>query len=60
VVKVDIIAHRYPWQEPVRIEEGVRPLYADIGAMSFINAIFKTAQDKDFVDMYFFFWNTIP
>ena len=54
VVKVDIIAHRYPWQEPIRTEEGVRlaSLY-DIGAMK-LHAIFQNGtRIKDFVDMYF-------
>ena len=54
LVKVDIIAHRYPWQEPIRTEEGVRlaSLY-DIGAMK-LHAIFQNGtRIKDFVDMYF-------
>ena len=54
LVKVDIIAHRYPWQGPIRTEEGVRlaSLY-DIGAMK-LHAIFQNGtRIKDFVDMYF-------
>ncbi|HSD09299.1 nucleotidyl transferase AbiEii/AbiGii toxin family protein [Flavobacterium sp.] len=53
-VKVDILAHKYPWQEPIRTEEGVRlaSLY-DIGAMK-LHAIFQNGtRIKDFVDMYF-------
>jgi hypothetical protein len=53
-VKIDILAHRYPWQEPIRTEEGVRlaSLY-DIGAMK-LHAIFQNGtRIKDFVDMYF-------
>jgi hypothetical protein len=53
-IKIDILAHRYPWQEPIRTEEGVRlvSLY-DIGAMK-LHAIFQNGtRIKDFVDMYF-------
>jgi hypothetical protein len=53
-VKVDILAHKYPWQEPVQNEEGIRlvSLY-DIGAMK-LDAIFQNGtRIKDFVDMYF-------
>jgi hypothetical protein len=54
VVKVDIIAHRYPWQEPIRTEEDIRlASLHDIGAMK-LNAIFQNGtRIKDFVDMYF-------
>jgi hypothetical protein len=53
-IKIDILAHRYPWQEPIRTEEGVRlaSLYY-IGAMK-LHAIFQNGtRIKDFVDMYF-------
>jgi hypothetical protein len=53
-VKIDIIAHRYPWQEPIQTEEGVRLVSLhDIGAMK-LHAIFQNGtRIKDFVDMYF-------
>lgn len=53
-VKVDIIAHQYPWQEPIQTEEGVRlASLTDIGAMK-LHAIFLNgSRIKDFVDMYF-------
>lgn len=53
-VKVDILTHKYPWQEPILTEEGVRlaSLY-DIGAMK-LHAIFQNGtRIKDFVDMHF-------
>ena len=53
-VKVDILAHKYPWQEPVQTREGVRlASIRDIGAMK-LHAIFQNGtRIKDFVDMYF-------
>lgn len=53
-VKVDILTHKYPWQEPVQTVQGIRlaSLY-DIGAMK-LHAIFQNGtRIKDFVDMYF-------
>lgn len=50
-VKVDILAHQYPWQKPIDTKEGVR--LADIGAMK-LHAIFQNGtRIKDFIDMYF-------
>lgn len=53
-VKVDIIAHKYSWQEPIETEEGVRLVsLCDIGAMK-LHAIFQNGtRIKDFVDMHF-------
>ena len=53
-VKVDILAHKYPWQEPIQTEEGIRlASLRDIGAMK-LHAIFQNGtRIKDFVDMYF-------
>lgn len=53
-VKVDILTHKYPWQEPVQTKEGVRlASLRDIGAMK-LHAIFQNGtRIKDFVDMYF-------
>lgn len=53
-VKVDILAHKYPWQEPVQTEQGIRLVSLhDIGAMK-LHAIFQNGtRIKDFVDMYF-------
>ncbi|MNE20173.1 hypothetical protein D3C80_1132810 [compost metagenome] len=53
-VKVDILAHKYPWQEPVKTYEGIRlASLQDIGAMK-LHAIFQNGtRIKDFVDMYF-------
>lgn len=53
-VKVDILAHKYPWQEPIQTQQGVRLVsLRDIGAMK-LHAIFQNGtRIKDFVDMYF-------
>jgi len=53
-VKVDILAHKYPWQEPVQTKQGIRlASIHDIGAMK-LHAIFQNGtRIKDFVDMYF-------
>lgn len=53
-VKVDILAHKYPWQEPVLTQQGIRlASLLDIGAMK-LHAIFQNGtRIKDFVDMYF-------
>ena len=53
-VKVDILAHKYPWQEPVKTQQGIRlASLHDIGAMK-LHAIFQNGtRIKDFVDMYF-------
>lgn len=53
-IKVDIIAHKYPWQESIRTIEGVRlASLRDIGAMK-VFAIFQNGtRIKDFVDMHF-------
>jgi hypothetical protein len=53
-VKVDILTHKYPWQEPVQTEHGIRLVSLhDIGAMK-LHAIFQNGtRIKDFVDMYF-------
>ncbi|WET02717.1 nucleotidyl transferase AbiEii/AbiGii toxin family protein [Flavobacterium sp. YJ01] len=53
-VKVDILTHKYPWQEPIKTEQGIRLVsLQDIGAMK-LHAIFQNGtRIKDFVDMYF-------
>jgi hypothetical protein len=53
-VKVDIITHKYSWQEPIQIEQEIRiASLTDIGAMK-LHAIFQNGtRIKDFVDMYF-------
>lgn len=53
-VKVDILAHQYPWQKPIETKEGVRlASLEDIGAMK-LHAIFQNGtRIKDFIDMYF-------
>ena len=53
-VKVDILAHQYPWQKPIDTKEGVRlASLEDIGAMK-LHAIFQNGtRIKDFIDMYF-------
>lgn len=53
-VKVDILAHQYPWQKPIDTKEGVRSAsLEDIGAMK-LHAIFQNGtRIKDFIDMYF-------
>lgn len=53
-VKVDIIAHKYPWQQPVQTKDGIRlASLQDIGAMK-LHAIFQNGtRVKDFVDMHF-------
>lgn len=53
-IKVDILAHQYPWQKPIQTKEGVRlASLQDIGAMK-LHAIFQNGtRIKDFVDMYF-------
>jgi hypothetical protein len=53
-VKVDILAHKYPWQKPVQTQQGIRLVSLhDIGAMK-LHAIFQNGtRIKDFVDMYF-------
>ncbi len=53
-VKVDILAHQYPWQKPIETIEGVRlASLEDIGAMK-LHAIFQNGtRIKDFIDMYF-------
>jgi hypothetical protein len=53
-VKVDILAHQYPWQKPIETKEGVRlASIEDIGAMK-LHAIFQNGtRIKDFIDMYF-------
>lgn len=53
-VKVDIIAHQYPWQKDILNNEGVRlASLVDIGAMK-LHAIFQNGtRIKDFVDMHF-------
>lgn len=53
-VKVDILAHKYPWKEPIKTEQGIRLVsLQDIGAMK-LHAIFQNGtRIKDFVDMYF-------
>ena len=53
-VKVDILAHHYPWQKPIETKEGVRlASLEDIGAMK-LHAIFQNGtRIKDFIDMYF-------
>lgn len=53
-VKVDILAHPYPWQKPIETKEGVRlASLEDIGAMK-LHAIFQNGtRIKDFIDMYF-------
>lgn len=53
-VKVDILAHQYPWQKPIETKEGVRlASLEDIGAMK-LHAIFQNGtRIKDFIDIYF-------
>lgn len=53
-VKVDILTHKYPWQEAIKTEQGIRLVsLQDIGAMK-LHAIFQNGtRIKDFVDMYF-------
>jgi len=53
-IKVDIIAHQYEWQTPVKTAENVRlASLEDIGAMK-LHAIFQDgSRIKDFVDMHF-------
>lgn len=53
-IKVDILAHQYPWQKPIETKEGIRlASLQDIGAMK-LHAIFQNGtRIKDFVDMYF-------
>lgn len=53
-IKVDILAHPYPWQKPVETNEGIRlASLEDIGAMK-LHAIFQNGtRIKDFIDMYF-------
>lgn len=53
-VKVDILSHKYDWQQPIQTIENVRlASIQDIGAMK-IHAIFQNGtRIKDFVDMYF-------
>jgi len=53
-VKVDILAHKYPWQETINSEQGIRLVsLQDIGAMK-LHAIFQNGtRIKDFVDMHF-------
>lgn len=53
-IKVDIIAHQYPWQKPIETKEGIRlASLEDIGAMK-LHAIFQDgSRIKDIIDMYF-------
>lgn len=53
-VKVDVLAHKYPWQEPIKTQQGIRLVsLQDIGAMK-MHAIFQNGtRIKDFVDMHF-------
>lgn len=53
-IKVDILAHRYPWQKPIEIKDGVRlASLEDIGAMK-LHAIFQNGtRIKDFIDINF-------
>lgn len=53
-IKVDVMAHQYPWQKPFKQEEEVRlTSLEDIGAMK-LHAIFQSGtRIKDFVDIYF-------
>lgn len=50
-IKVDILAHRYPWQKPIATKEGIRlASLEDIGAMK-LHAIFQNGtRIKDFID----------
>jgi len=53
-IKVDIIRHKYPWQDEINEIEGIRlasPI--DIGAMK-LHAIVQSGERiKDFIDMYY-------
>jgi len=53
-IKVDILTHRYLWQKPIEIKEGVRlASLEDIGAMK-LHAIFQNGtRIKDFIDIHF-------
>lgn len=53
-VKVDILTHQYPLQQPIQSKDGVRlASLQDIGAMK-LHAIFQNgSRIKDFVDIYF-------
>jgi len=53
-IKVDVMAHQYPWQKPFKKEEEIRlTSLEDIGAMK-LHAIFQSGtRIKDFVDIYF-------
>jgi len=53
-IKVDILAHQYPWQKPIETKEAIRlASLQDIGAMK-LHAIFQSGtRIKDFIDMHF-------
>lgn len=53
-IKVDILAHQYPWQKPIVTKDGIRlASLEDIGAMK-LHAIFQNGtRIKDFIDMHF-------
>jgi len=57
-VKVDMIAHQYPWVDPVKEMEGIRMASTlEIGAMK-MNAISNSGERlKDFIDMHFLLEN---
>lgn len=53
-IKVDILAHQYPWQKPIVTKDGIRlASLEDIGAMK-LHAIFQNGtRIKDFIDIHF-------
>jgi hypothetical protein len=52
-IKVDIIAHQYPWLKPAVITEGVRMASInDIAAMKILAIIKSGDRQKDFADLY--------
>lgn len=53
-IKVDILSHQYPWQNPVLNKEGIRMAdLKEIGAMKLHAMWQKGSRMKDFVDIYF-------
>ncbi|MEJ0056129.1 MAG: nucleotidyl transferase AbiEii/AbiGii toxin family protein [Bacteroidota bacterium] len=53
-IKIDLIAHQYPWLKPVNEIEGIRMAsLEDIGAMKVHAIVQSGSRFKDFVDVYY-------